>query len=75
MQDISLDRFAVPRAGAAFGAHDRCRLVDDYPRYTKLEKIKGPACSDAEDLARQFNGDAAEQARMATEERRVEITA
>ena len=75
MHDILLDEFAILLTAATIAARDRCRLVDDRAQYTKLEKIKQSACGDAEYLARLFNADAAERAKRATDERRVETTA
>jgi glutathione-regulated potassium-efflux system protein KefB len=54
-------RFAVE----TFARHDRRRLREDYKHYTDREKMEELARSDTATLARLFDEDAAEQAKLA----------
>lgn len=54
-------RFAVE----TFARHDERRLTEDYKHYTDLQKLEERARSDAATLARLFDEDAAEQAKIA----------
>jgi glutathione-regulated potassium-efflux system protein KefB len=57
-------RFAIE----AFVAHDEKRLVDDYRHFTDQAKLQEYARSDAANLAKLFDEDAEEQARLAAEQ-------
>lgn len=56
-----------------FAEHDKRRLVDDYAHFTDLEKMRNQALSDAENLAKLFDEDAMEQAKLAVAELDAEV--
>lgn len=56
-----------------FADHDRRRLKDDYAHFTDVEKMRGHARSDADNLAKLFDEDAVEQAKLAAAEREAEV--
>ena len=51
-----------------FRTHDERRLMDDYEHYTDAQKIMEKARGDAENLAKLFDEDAREQARLQSAE-------
>ena len=58
-----------------FAEHDERRLVEDYSHFTDQEKLRTQALSDAQSLAKLFDEDALEQARLAESEKGSEVKA
>ncbi|MEM7749779.1 MAG: NAD-binding protein, partial [Pseudomonadota bacterium] len=58
-----------------FAEHDERRLVNDYSHFTDQEKMRTQALSDAQSLAKLFDEDALEQARIAESDKGSEIKA
>lgn len=73
LRELGLTNRDIQYAVDTFAEHDNRRLSADYEHFTDLEKVRVHARTDAENLAKLFDEDAEEQARLAQSEASSEV--